>query len=165
MWLGEVLSCSSHVCYPTSRLFRLTDFETLDNTDNCKEYGKCLMLITSQGHPACLSTISHPDIEDSEETRTFFQEGFVSLCPLKLGDRFILACWHCWGAEGSQRFFLLPGRRVGQWPHVLVSQRWQNYSMQEWVLVAVCPQILTVSGSFKPNLWGLSAIIYVGTTD
>lgn len=38
-----------------------------------------------------LNTISHPDLEDSEETRTFFWEGFFSLCPLKLGDRFMLA--------------------------------------------------------------------------
>lgn len=61
-----------------------------------------------------LTTISHPDLEDSEETRTSFREGFVSLCPLKLGDRFMLACWHCWRAEGSQRVFLLPGRQLGQ---------------------------------------------------
>lgn len=36
--------------------------------------------------------ISRPNLEDSEETRGFFQEGFVSLCPLKLGGRFMLAC-------------------------------------------------------------------------
>lgn len=60
-----------------------------------------------------LSTISYPDLEDSEETRTFFWEGFVSLCPRKLDDRFVLACWHCCRAEGSQRISLLPGRQMG----------------------------------------------------
>lgn len=54
MWFGEMLNCSSHVCYPTSSLCRLTDFEILDNTDNRKEHDKCLVLITSQSHPACL---------------------------------------------------------------------------------------------------------------
>lgn len=35
------------------------------------------------------------------------------LCPLKLGDRFMLACWHCWRAERSQRIFFFQADRWG----------------------------------------------------
>lgn len=51
-WEDAELLISCLLSY--SRSFRLTDFEILDNTDNCDEDDKCLMLITLQGHPACL---------------------------------------------------------------------------------------------------------------
>lgn len=103
------------------------------------------------------TTISHPNLEDSEETRTFFQEGFVSLCPLKLGGRFMLACWHCRALEGKRKLKNLFSHRQTGGPHVLVSRWWQNHSsIQGWVLDAICPQTFTVSQSFNPNLWGFA---------